>query len=743
MDREALRRRLMATFLGELEEHVQALNRDLLALEKDAGSGRAELLVSLFRTAHSLKGAARSVGVEAIETTCHRLENLLGAARDGRRPLDAEAIELVYATADALKDAEARLREQQDPAGGRLRSVLSAMDSGARTPQTLSPIPAHETAATTSVLQATATQAAATPVTREGLVRVPAEKLDALLAGSGELLVARGRVLAARDDIRRLHDELRQWRTEWLWTDKHLRRVLASHTRLFPKRARLALEGTSERLKKLDRQVDLLSSRMGSEFRALERAAATLDDDIHRVSLFPFSHACEGLERTVRDLARVAGKQVELVIEGGDIEVDRLVLEGLKDPLLHLVRNAVDHGIETPDERQSGGKSAEGRVTVAAALRSGAVEIVVADNGRGLDVGAIRAEARRKKMPAPDNERDAAGLVFLPGFSTVRLVTELSGRGMGLDVVKHEVESLHGQVDISFERGHGTRVVLTVPLTVTTIRALLLGAAGQTFALPVTHVQRLIRVAAADLGLVGGREVLLSAGAPIPVVSLTDVLGVQSAAATHRPGHRAPLVVMGSGNTQAALAVDELIAEEEILVKSLGTRLRRVRHFAGATILPSGRVALILNTADVLSSAMGRAPSASLAATLAKQRSEKTWRLLLAEDSVTTRSLEKSILEAAGYEVVAVADGSDAWRILHERGADLVVADVEMPRMDGFALCDAIRRSPRFRELPVVLVTALETTADKARGLEVGADAYLPKGAFDQRQLLDTIAQLL
>jgi two-component system chemotaxis sensor kinase CheA len=336
-------------------------------------------------------------------------------------------------------------------------------------------------------------------------------------------------------------------------------------------------------------------------------------------------------------------------------------------------------------------------------------------------------------------------MVFLPGLSTARLVTELSGRGMGLDVVKHRVESLHGQVDVTFQPGQGTRVTLTTPLMVATIRAVLLGAAGQVFALPAAHVRRVVRAGAADFGSVGGREVLLSDGAPIPAARLTELLSPQSGIANHPVGasRRALLVIVASGNTQVALAVDELIAEEEVLVKTLGTRLRHVRHFAGATILPSGRVALILNTADLLSSALGRAPSHRLRAALESKAAESKRRLLLADDSVTTRGLEKSILEAAGYEVTAVADGREAWRLLQERGADLVVADVEMPHMDGFALCEAVRQSPRFRQLPIVLVTALESDADKARGLEAGADAYLPKSTFDQRQLLATIAQLL
>jgi two-component system chemotaxis sensor kinase CheA len=733
MDKEALRQRLMVTFLGELEEHVQSLNRDLLALEKEPG---AELLTSLFRTAHSLKGAARSVNVQLIETACHRLESLLGGARDGRRSLDADTIQLLFTTADALKDAGSRLRARQDLSDAPLHALLPTLDDAnrrtdARRGAVSSPAPAM-----TSIPESSP------PSVREGFVRVQPEKLDRLLESSGELLVARRRTTAGHEMLSLLRDDMRQWRSEWLQLERPLRKVLTSHSRLLPKRATVVFDQTRERLKTLEHRVELLSARIAAEAHGLERAAASLEDEIRRVQMFPFSQACEGLERTVRDLAHGSSKQVELAIEGGDVELGRFVLESLKDPLRHLVRNAVDHGVEMRDERQAVGKPVRATITVAAALRGGGVEIVVADDGRGLDMAAIAELARRKKMAVPEDDRDAARLIFLPGFSTVRLITELSGRGVGLDIVKHRVESLHGEVGLTFEPGRGTRVVLTVPVTLATIRALLLGVAGQVFAIPVTSVRRLTRVGAADLASTGGREVLLSNGAPVPVVLLSDILGIQGAP-PHSSGRRAPVVIVASGNTQLALVVDELIAEEEVLVKSLGSRLRRVRHFAGATILPSGRVALILNTADVVHTALGRAPRRALAAALADSRPEAKRRLLVVDDSVTTRSLERSILEGAGYEVMVAVDGSEAWRLLQDAGADLVVADVEMPRMDGFALCEAIRGSKRFRELPVVLVTALESDADKKRGLDVGADAYLPKSAFDQRQLLETIAQLL
>jgi two-component system chemotaxis sensor kinase CheA len=455
--------------------------------------------------------------------------------------------------------------------------------------------------------------------------------------------------------------------------------------------------------------------------------------------MLPFAEACEGLERAARDLASDTGKEVDVVIAGADIELDRSILEALRDPLLHLLRNAIDHGLETPVQRQAAGKPGRGRVVIEAALQGDRVRITVADDGRGLEVGAIREAAARRKLPPPADEREAARLIFSPGFSTTRLVTKLSGRGVGLDVVKSRIEGLHGSVSCKLEHRPGLAVVLDVPLTLTTIRAVLLVAGGQVYALPQAHIETMLRVGPGDLRSMEGHEVLSLGGTPVPVAPLTDLLGLPPPATT---AEKTAVVVLKVGDHRLAIAVDELRAEQDILVTNLGARLRRVRHFGGATLLPSGRIALILNAAELLRTAFQRTSSASLAQRLTTRAPDRK-RLLVVDDSVTTRTLVKSILEAAGYAVQAAADGNEAWQLLQERGADLVVSDVEMPRMDGFDLTAAIRRSPRFRQLPVILVTALESEVDRMRGMEAGADAYLPKSAFDQRNLLETVSQLL
>jgi two-component system chemotaxis sensor kinase CheA len=443
----------------------------------------------------------------------------------------------------------------------------------------------------------------------------------------------------------------------------------------------------------------------------------------------------------VHDLAQAAGKEVDLHIEGGAVELDRSVHEGLKDPLRHLVRNAIDHGAEPPAERQAAGKPARARITVAAVLRGSQVEVTVADDGRGIDLEGLRRQADKRGVEVPRDAEELARLVFRPGLSTAPLITDVSGRGMGLDVVKSRVESLHGTVAVAFTPGRGTSFTLAVPLTLTTLRALLVSVGSQTFALADSHVRRLVRVDPTQLRWVEGREMAALGGPPLPVVALAELLGLPGA--PPRSGARLPGLIIAAGPRQVVLVVEELLAAQEIVVKNLGARIRRVPYVSGATLLPSGQIALVLNAAHLIRRALAQTPGRGIGAGVAAAAPQPRKRVLLVDDSVTTRTLEKSILEAAGYEVAAAADGSAAWQLLHERGADLVVSDVEMPRMDGFALTQAIRESTRFHRLPVVLVTARETEQDKARGIQAGADAYLVKSAFDQKNLLETLAQLL
>jgi two-component system chemotaxis sensor kinase CheA len=716
MDRDQLAQTLMATFLEELEGHVVALNRDLLDWEKAAanpGRGR-ELIASLLRTVHSVKGASRAVSLGLVETACHRWEETLVAVQHGR-PASPEVYELGFSFADALDDARQRLARKQDLTGSPLEALLPRLTPAVQEPAPRAePAPAPPAPAPVAPAPSSppSIEPSVEPSSVEALpVRVSAQKLDALLARSGELRVASLRLEGRAERVELLREELSSLHSQFLGPEG------ASARRLEARLAQLARELLADRL-------------------TLTHAVGELDEEVRRARTLPFAEACAGLERTARDVARGTGKRMRLEVQGGAQELDRSLLQGLREPLLHLVRNAVAHGLETPEERRRASKPEEGRVTLSARISGGRVHVSVEDDGRGLDLDAIRARARAHGWEAPEDAASTARLIFHPGLSTASHVTAVSGRGVGLDVVRSQVEALRGSVDVSFLPGAGTRFVLDVPLTLSTLRVLRVIAGGQHFTLPAENVERLLRLAPDEVLEVEGRQAWAAQGALVPLASLAAVLGLPPSA----PRARLATVVLTSGPLRAALGVDEVIAEQEVLVRGLGPRVRQARHVSGAAVLPDGKMALLLHPASLIRAAEGR-PSASFfsSPTLSRVRH----RILLVDDSPTTRALEQSLLEAAGYEVLACADGLEAWERLQRVGADVLVSDVEMPRMDGFALTEAVRTSPRFARLPVVLVTARESPEDKARGLEVGASAYLVKSAFDQTHLLETLRRLL
>ncbi len=615
MDRDTLIERLMNTFLGELEEHVRTLNQSLLALEKDtAGPGRSEAFKTLLRVAHSLKGAARSVGVAPIEESCHRLEEVLAAARDGRRPLDARWFGLLFATADAIEEAGMRLREHLDLTDSPLTQLLPRLESEAASSGAGAnePLPSISFAPSPGPEPETEPESPGVPARPEAsppgepptvlstgpafwteperalgstFVRVPAEKLDTMLTASGELLVARRAVAMRAGTI----DEIRE-RVARLRADCH-----RLHLRLGPD-ASPNVEGSNEavavmesQLGRLERDLERFVTTVGVGARQLDRAAARLDDEVRRVRLLPFAEACQGLDRAVRDMARAEGKRVELVIEGGDVELDRSVLEGLRDPLNHLVSNAVDHGIESPADRVAAGKPETGRVTIAAELRGTLVEISVRDDGNGIDLEQIGDEARRRGLIEPSDTTSLADLIFLPGFTTTRKITNISGRGVGLDVVKSRLEALQGTVTLTSQPGRGTTFVLAVPLTLTTLHAVLVEAAGQTFAMASTSIVRLLRVDPTSIRTIEGRPMLAcgprdpgsSTSALVPVAELAALLDLPSAPPAGSPTiaaphpSRRPALVIVAGLRRIALIVDAVVAEQEVIVKRLGVRVRR------------------------------------------------------------------------------------------------------------------------------------------------------------------------
>lgn len=728
MNPDGLADRLRTIFISELEDQLRSLNQDLLAQEKDPADPRG--LESLFRIVHTLKGAASAAHVEPVARVCHLLESRFARARDGTALLAAADFGLLFRAADFLADSAQRLRAGDDVSATEADALQRALAGEAETLPREQAAPAARSTRAEPISEAAAT-------TDDATVRVARRKLDALLASAGQLRTATGRLASSSAGLDRLQDGLAQHLAGW-------NRVML---RL---RDRRDLAGAGDELREAQRIRDELvrlveeagsvADRARADHRLLGLATDEIGESVHRIRLRPFSDACIPLPRAVRDLAAATGREARIEISGGAVEADRAVIDVLAEVLLHLVRNAVDHGLEPADERETLGKAGVGTITVAAAHAGARLAVTVSDDGAGVDLAAIRARMISLGESIPTDPAELARALFRPGFTTRRDVNSISGRGVGLDAVRASLQRIGGTVDLTWEAGQGTTVRISCPLTLSTLRVLLVEADEQLFAIPTAHVERLFRIPARDIQRIGGRPAILTADSPVPLVSLGAALGAPHRSAA--PTDPMRVVLLQVADRRIAVRVDELVTEEEIMLRPLRLKGRTPPPVAGAAILSTGEVALVLDASAVVEAGL-RLESSALGLPQAQPEIARIQRILVVDDSITTRTLEESILRAAGFEIETAADGEAGWRLLQERAFDLVVSDVEMPRMDGFALCRAIRGTTRLAEIPVVLVSALESAEHRARGLEAGANAYLAKSSFDQQDLLDTIHQLL
>ena len=723
MNRNHLAARLLQTFLGELDEQLRTMNTELLALE--AAPTDPERLKAVFRVAHTLKGAARAANVPLIEETCHRLESLLAQARDRKTTLTPRHFQSLFAAADALGEAGARLKQGTSLAGSSLAQLAEALAAGRDAEAT--PVPAEEAP------EATPAEAGS----GDGQVRIQAAKLDALLAATNELLVTKGQLTAHATLVAELHDLATRSRGSWRQGSRRIRLAL-ERAGVAP--ATQSLTVLEDGLQHLVRGLGDLARSARDDAHRVVKTADAVQRQVRELRMRPFADACETLPRTVRDLAAAGGKEIDLRVVGGEVEADRAVLDGLREALLQLVRNAVDHGIEPPPAREQAGKPRRGTITVGAVLQGDRLSVTVNDDGAGLDVPAIRRALAQRGRPVPDADHDVVNALFASGVSTRAEAGVVSGRGVGLDIVREAAQRVRGTLDVSWESGRGTRFVIQCPPSLVSVRVVFVALGSQVLAVPTTHVERLLRIPADEIRLIEGQQVITTAAGPVRLVPLSALVSTPNDRPLPAP---LPAVLLGTGSRRVAVAVDEVMAEDEVVLRPLRLKGGAGPLISGGALLGSGRIALVLNPEALIGAGLSAAMDVGIAPARLEAAGPARRRILVVDDSITTRTLEQSILEAAGYDVLTAVDGDEGWRQLQEQGCDLIVADIEMPRMDGFQLCEAIRGSKRFSELPVILVTAMETPAHRARGLEVGADAYIGKSSFDQQHLLDTIQQLL
>jgi two-component system, chemotaxis family, sensor kinase CheA len=691
--------------LTQLAEAVGKLSR--LPAEGDS-------VHAAFRAAHTIKGSARMLNLVTISETAHAVEDLLGALRDGQIDFAPAVGDVLQRSIDALGGLVDLVAEggRLPPVDESLTAALVHAAQGGPSPPIAAPppaIPALPAASAPAPSDAPTEARIKTPDT----VRVGLSKLDDLIKLMGEVSSS--------------HARLRQRLTELEAEERSVRGggVTAS--------ASLAKFATTFR----------------NELVAQGLLMGQLNDAALTMRMLPLSWVFEPTARLARDLGRSLGKAVECTVSGAEIELDRQIIERLGDPLLHLLRNAIDHGIETPDQRRAAGKPATGQVRLHSYQDGATVVIEVGDDGGGLPLDRIRAKAVQKgylEGAQADvlTDAQAGELIFLPGFSTSPILTDISGRGVGMDAVRKTiVDDLLGAIAIDTIPGAGTSFRLRLPLSLAVMRVLLCRVGQFTVGFTAQYVHQIVRLPATDTIAVAGRPAFVLHNEFVPLVTLADLLRFGEIEEDRKADGRGNLVVVvGDGSGKLGLVVDELVEEQDMVLKPLPPHLQRDSLATGMVVTGRDELVSILHVPRLAEAARAARGEAVVGARATAGRG-RAFKVLVVDDSVSTREIEKDVLEAHGYVVTLAEDGLDGWQKAGAGEFDAVLTDVEMPGLDGFSLTARLRQTERYRDTPIVIITSRESEADKRRGIEVGADAYIVKGDFNQTSLVDVLRNLL
>lgn len=744
MDREALQKILLSSFRQEADERLQLLADQLAGWT--TGSTDPQQIEDLFREVHSLKGAARAVGLSDTEQLCHHWESLLAEAKHKPDLLNADCLELCRQTLHLL---QMLCISQQVPSQQRLQlqSALEAAAAGRtwQLPENGEPDKGSETAgeATPAVVDTAAL------ITEPERIRVSNQNLSTLL-------VLAETVQQLRQESSEHHRQLKQLVHDTAALCQ-LQHQSMQHEALVRSRGDLQGAAQQDALLKLQQYVAAsgngLDQLLNSSHR-LQRNSARLSAELAQLSdnmrselqsllLVEGKVLFQGLAAMSQDLARQTGKQVQLLINTHNLQIDKRIIDELKPVVQHLLRNAIDHGIELPAQRQALGKAAAGQLTLSLAQHTAdKFELKLTDDGQGINLQQLKDQALNQGVVTEEQvttltDEAATALVFHSGLSTSAMLTEISGRGLGMAIVQDIVERLGGQLSLDSVPGQGVSVSVLLPASVVGFRALLVQSCDRTLALPLFAVESSLRLDGAAIQYAENRATVAVGSRVLALWRLADILKLQPAVpAADAKQH---IVVMKVRGESFALAIDALIGDQDIRVKSLGPQLKKVPCVLGATLLADGQFIPVLDPLTLFQTAR----QLQSGAPQPEQPNRQQARILVADDSFTSRALLKSILETAGYAVSTANDGQEAWNLLKQQQFEVLVSDVEMPKLDGFNLTLKVRRDPSLDTLPVILVTALQSTDDRQRGLEVGANAYLIKSGFEQESLLDSIRRLI
>lgn len=742
---------MLDLFRIEVTEQGKVLTEGLLALEADPAA--VDRLEALMRAAHSIKGAARMVGVEPVVRLAHVIEDIFVAAQNAALVLTADDVDALLKAIDMvssfaiLSDAEiAGWIEGHEADLDETLALLSHIKLQKKgSPSAKDKSSEKSSEKSVHLTQAPKPKAAEEPVAedKDRVLRVTAERWNQLMGLAGEVKVEAGWLhpyVVSLSKLKRRQIELVE--------------ILDSlKCSLDDMRAPKAVSDMLLQAQKKISECRMILADQTSDLDAYDRRINNLSEKLHRETIKtrmrPFSDGVHGFQRMVRDIAKSLGKKVKLEIIGLSVQVDRDVLEKMEAPLNHILRNALDHGVDPPADRLAAGKPEQATIRVTATHSDGMLSIIIDDDGRGIDTERLRRKVLEKKLVTPDmaanlSEQELLEFLFLPSFSTKDEITDISGRGVGLDVVLDTVQKMRGSVETTTKLGQGTRFHMRLPLTMSVMSSLIAEIAGEPYAFPLSRIVRAIKLPARDVYVLEDHQFVKIDGENIGLVGASQVLGLGNHV---MDGEELSVIIIGDKLNRCGVVVDKLLGQKDLAIQALDTRLGKVQDVSAAAVLEDGSPVLILDVDDLVVSvaALVRKGNVTKVTKSEEDGAEEVIRnILVVDDSLTVREVERNLLEKAGYHVDVAVDGVDGWNAIRTfKKYDLIVTDIDMPRMDGMELVRLIKSDRDFNAVPVIIVSYKEREEDRRRGMDAGADYYLTKGSFHDNSLLDAVADLI
>lgn len=768
-------KRILATFKVEAEENISSLSLLLIELEKaPALIGNEELFEKLYRSAHSLKGAARAVSIGDIESLCHAFEDVLSAIRNQEIGVSTNTIDVFFVTVDLigelLQALENGIPDELSVAVSTHVDLLALLEVGETVelpkkviPKKEWPIVSEKTEQTKNPIQETNIQAReeqkverSKPKIQEAkkvvskkndTVRISTKKLDNFLTQVEELLPLKLSAIQQASDLQKIINKFSSWKKETF---------LMNASQFEPSKLNASFGAPSflpffDNLKtnfnELEKQLNELLVLAKQEAYQANQKVETLLGDVKALLTVPFSVLLDGFPKMIRDLSKDLGKEVGFTIEGDSIEIDRRILEELKNPLTHLLRNSIDYGVEYPEERLKKNKNRKGSIVVKIEqIENNKVAMWVSDDGPGLNLKKLKElyleKEEQKGNPQPEEitESELANFIFQSGVSTSEIVSDISGRGLGMAIVQESIEQLGGSIEVETHKDKGTTFKMVLPLSIVTFRGVILETSGRIFIVPTFKVQRILQFEKDQIKTIKNKATFQENGEYIPLYNLAETLEIPKSNAEKT---KVTVIVFSVKGQKTGFIIDGVLGEQEVLVKNFNKQLTRVRNILGATVLGANQVVPVLNVADLYLSAANKEGSFDANTGKSDKKQEEQKSVLIVEDSITSRTLLRNIVESAGYKTEIAVDGVDGFTKCKTGNFDLVISDVEMPRMNGFELTEKIKTDSILAKTPVILVTSLSKREHREKGVEVGANAYIIKSSFDQGNLIDAIERLI